>query len=111
MAQTCPRCGLINPVAASRYGRIGRATFWLRFALPYLGGYVVLLLADNMMGTADEKGDIGLLSGVFLLVAVYPYLMGCVKRCHDRDKSGLFLFISLLPVLNQMAGTPALPSA
>lgn len=127
MAQTCPRCGLLNPAGAARCdcgydlvsqpaaswapvdlgalffssdGRIGRATFWLKFALPYLAIYLVLLAVDNMIGTADAKGDIGFLSGAFLLIGIYPYLVGCVKRCHDRDKTGFFLLVSVVPILN-----------
>jgi len=95
-------------------GRVGRGTFWLVFVLPYMGGYLVLLVVDNALGTVEDGGEIGLLSGLFVLATLYPYLAGCVKRYHDRDKSGWWLLLSLIPLVNLwvtvelgfLAGTP-----
>jgi uncharacterized membrane protein YhaH (DUF805 family) len=40
------------------------------------------------------------LLGLLGLIALYPTLAVSVKRCHDRNHSGWFLFLGLLPVVN-----------
>jgi uncharacterized membrane protein YhaH (DUF805 family) len=82
-------------------GRIGRSTYWLKFFLPYLAIYLVLLAVDWRLGThePDEK-TVGLLSGSFVAVALYSSIAVNVKRCHDRDHSGWFLLLGLVPILN-----------
>jgi len=127
MATECPQCGLINPPAAQRCdcgynlaqrptlnasriglqallfsftGRIGRSTYWLKFLVPYFALYLVLLVVDWTLGTLDRKEAIGLLSGIFLLLALFPSVAVGVKRCHDRDRSGWFLLVGVIPFLN-----------
>jgi uncharacterized membrane protein YhaH (DUF805 family) len=46
----------------------------------------------------------GILSALFLVVAGVPYVAGCTKRCHDRDRSGWFLLRSLIPLVNVWVG-------
>jgi len=141
MATECPQCGLINPPSAQRCdcgydlvrrpalkasrtglhalffsfdGRIGRATYWLKFFVPYLAIYLPLLAVDWALGTVDRKETVGVLSGIFMLLALYPSVAVGVKRCHDRDRSGWFLLVGLVPLLNLwllielgfLAGTP-----
>ena len=82
-------------------GRIGRSTYWLKFFLPYLAIYLVLLALDWRLGThAPEEKTVGLLSGMFVAVALYPSIAVNGKRCHDRDHSGWFLLLGLVPILN-----------
>ena len=83
-------------------GRISRSTYWLRFFLPYLGIYIVLLAVDNALGTLDTKGEgiIGVFSGLFFVLAWYSALAVAVKRCHDRDRSGWFTLVGIVPLLN-----------
>ena len=127
MAQNCPQCGLTNPSDARRCdcgydlagrppvvgpptglrhlllsfnGRIGGSTYWLRFFLPYVGIYLGLVALDAILGTLDENEGVGVLSGIFLLVALYPSLAVAAKRCHDRDRSAWFLLVGVVPILN-----------
>src|SRR5437660_12888445 len=99
MAQECPQCGLVNPTYARRCdcdyglmarptptlsavtfrallfslkGRIPRSTYWLKFCLPYLAVYLLLLICDDAMGTRAADGEIGLLSGIFVILGLYP---------------------------------------
>jgi uncharacterized membrane protein YhaH (DUF805 family) len=82
-------------------GRIGRSTYWLKFFLPYLAIYLVLLALDWRLETHEpQEKTIGLLSGIFVAVALYPSIAVNVKRCHDRDHSGWFLLLGLVPILN-----------
>jgi uncharacterized membrane protein YhaH (DUF805 family) len=59
-------------------GRVGRSTYWIKCFLPYLVIYLILLSVDSRMGTLDAS----------------------VKRCRDRDHSGWFLLLGLIPILN-----------
>jgi uncharacterized membrane protein YhaH (DUF805 family) len=81
-------------------GRINRSAYWLKFLLPYLIVLLVLLWLDKALGTLDGDAAIGLLSGAFLLLTSYFSIAVAVKRCHDRDRSGWFLLVGLLPILN-----------
>ncbi len=127
MKPECPQCGLCNPpetlrcecgcdllkgpeVEASRLGvceflfsldgRVGRSSYWRKFLLPYCAIYLILLTLDRRFGSTSEKEVAGLLSGIFSLCALVPAIGVGVKRCHDRDRSGFFLLIGLVPVLN-----------
>jgi uncharacterized membrane protein YhaH (DUF805 family) len=41
----------------------------------------------------------GAISGLVSLVLLVPSLAGGVKRAHDRDRSGWFLLLWLLPII------------
>lgn len=43
-------------------GRIRRSTYWLKFFLPYLAIYLLLLAVDWRLGTYDSK-ELGFLAG------------------------------------------------
>lgn len=127
MVNSCPQCGLINPPTAERCdcgydlvnrpltnappislrallfslnGRIGRSTYWLKFCLPFTVIYLALLYLDFELGTLNREKVLGIFSGIFALLVSYPCIAVSVKRCHDRNRSGLFLLVGLLPVLN-----------
>ena len=127
MAIECPQCGLLSPPEAQRcdcgydflkrppvaaqtmtlsslllswQGRISRSAYWLKFAVPYLVIYIALLIVDAVAGTLSSKAGMGVFSGIFTLLALYPSLAVGIKRCHDRDRSGWFLLVSLIPIVN-----------
>jgi uncharacterized membrane protein YhaH (DUF805 family) len=74
-------------------GRIGRGTFWgLSILLWIVGlvGYLLLLKA----------GAVGVIVGLLLLIpSVVVSLATQVKRWHDRNKSGWWILIALVPVI------------
>ncbi len=88
-------------------GRLTRASFWL----VALGIVVVeLLLFAALGGEAAMSGDLqaalaamGPVAGAVLLVfgllATWVSLSVAIKRFHDRDKSGWWLLILLVPVV------------
>jgi uncharacterized membrane protein YhaH (DUF805 family) len=80
-------------------GRISRYQYWVQFFLPYLLLLVALTVVDLATGLYDSQTGTGLLSSIFSLVALWPSLAIAVKRCHDRDRSGWFLLISLIPII------------
>jgi uncharacterized membrane protein YhaH (DUF805 family) len=88
-------------------GRLTRASFWL----VALGIVVVeLLLFAALGGEAAMSGDpqaalaamrpvAGAVLLVFGLLATWVSLSVAIKRFHDRDKSGWWLLILLVPVV------------
>lgn len=70
-------------------GRINRAKLWL--------GLVVVWVAEAIVG-----GVAGFTSTLYYLVSLavlWPFLAVSVKRWHDRDKSGWWVLIGLIPVI------------
>ncbi len=73
-------------------GRLNRAQYWA-FAIMYIGVAVVLSLVEGLIGTG------GILGGLFGLAMLYPAICIGIRRWHDRDKSGWWTLIALLPII------------
>ena len=78
----------------SLHGRVSRRQFWLYGVLALLGlaalGHALLGIARVRLQTADL---------IVNLLLVWPALAVSVKRWHDRDKSGWWVLLNLLPVI------------
>lgn len=83
-------------------GRVSRKQWWLRLILPFLVISVLLGVFDAALGTVDPTSGIGLLSKVWLLVALIPSIFVHIKRFHDRDKSGWWVLIGLVPFIGAL---------
>ena len=77
-------------------GRIGRQTFWMKFVLPVIIVAVIVAGLDYLIGAG------GILSGVFQLAILWPSLAVYCKRWHDRDKSGWWTLIVLIPLIGSI---------
>jgi uncharacterized membrane protein YhaH (DUF805 family) len=80
-------------------GRISRYQYWVQFVIPYVVLYVVAIIVDLLTGTYNAQSGVGLFSTIFLLSVIWPSLAILVKRCHDRNRSGWFVLISLIPIV------------
>ena len=78
-------------------GRIGRQSYWIG-NLAIAGVSIISWLVDAMLGTTGEYGY-GAVSGIVSLIMIYPTIMLYAKRWHDRNKSGWWTLISLVPVI------------
>jgi uncharacterized membrane protein YhaH (DUF805 family) len=58
-----------------------------------------LLFVDMALGTYDPQNGVGLLSGIFSLLVIIPAILVYIKRWHDRDKSGWWMLILLIPIV------------
>ena len=81
-------------------GRIPRSTLWLKFYLPVSLGYLISWLLDVQLGTSFEPGSIGVVYLAFSILMIGPTLAVNVKRAHDRGRSGWFILLFLVPLLN-----------
>ena len=81
-------------------GRATRIDYWVRYTIPYLVGGVIAAFLDDMLGTANpDTGGGGVITLLYVVAAIWPSLAVGVKRCHDRDRSGWFLLIVLIPIV------------
>lgn len=78
----------------SLHGRIGRRCFWLRGLLPLFLVSLVLVALLNIAGLRSERADV-FVNGLLL----WPTLAVLVKRWHDRDRSGWWVLVLLVPLL------------
>lgn len=77
-------------------GRISRKPYWLAI-LPLIVCYAV---ADVMTESTD-KGIAGL-GYLTMIILIWPSLAVQIKRWHDRDKSGWWQLISLIPIVGPL---------
>jgi len=81
-------------------GRLNRSPYWLKYSLPVMVLYMVCWGLDAMLGTSFQPGNVGVIYVIFGLANLYPSIAVNVKRCHDRGRSGWFLLVGLVPLLN-----------
>lgn len=74
-------------------GRIDRQTYWLKGVLPFWAMTFFVGIFDEAIGA-----DGGLIAICFLLAAL-PSLAFQAKRWHDRNKSGWWALINLIPLV------------
>lgn len=79
-------------------GRASRSEYWLFILFTFIVSFVLVLI-DMAAGTYDAHSRHGLLSGIFSLIVIIPSLAVGVRRLHDIDKSGWWLFISIIPII------------
>jgi uncharacterized membrane protein YhaH (DUF805 family) len=73
--------------------------WWLKYYLVAILLIVIAVLLDHAFGFTDSENGIGPLIIIAWLVLVYPAIMVRIKRFHDRNKSGWWVLISLIPVV------------
>jgi uncharacterized membrane protein YhaH (DUF805 family) len=89
-------------------GRVNRAKFWLVNIVVVV---VVTIIIDVLFGGVAASGDpraaiasVGIVGGIIALVLYivlfWISLAIAVKRCHDRNRSGWFILLSFVPILN-----------
>lgn len=79
-------------------GRARRKEYWFFVLFNFLV-YLGLVIIDGLTGSLDAKSGIGLLSGLYSLAVLLPYLGVTVRRLHDTGRSGWWLLIALIPLV------------
>ena len=78
-------------------GRVNRKQWWLWLVLPLTMIGIMLVFVDMTTGNYNPEAGIGLFSGIFTLLSLIPAIIVHIKRFHDRDKSGWWVLIGLIP--------------
>jgi len=81
-------------------GRVPRKTYWLFFIASLLSTIAVVVIDETLAGADDSA--LPLASLIFSLAIIWPSIAVAVKRWHDRDKSGWWMLISLIPVVGPL---------
>lgn len=76
-------------------GRISRQPYWIAFLVLVGVVFVVQFVGTAVLG--DTVG--GILGGIANLAIIYPAICVGIKRWHDRDKSGWWVLIGLIPIV------------
>lgn len=138
-ALACPHCGAIQntqPISSSQrgdensmidwyfialkkyatfQGRARRKEYWYFLLFSFVIN-VVLIMIDGAMGTLDEDTGMGLLSSIYSIGIFLPSISAAVRRLHDTNHSGWWLWIPIVPFIflvsdtkpeNNEYGTPA----
>ena len=74
-------------------GRINRQTYWIIAVIFFI---IYAVLAALMQ---SKNNGVIALAGIVYLALIVPSLATGVKRWHDRDKSGWWVLIALVPVI------------
>jgi uncharacterized membrane protein YhaH (DUF805 family) len=73
-------------------GRVGRRVYLLRFVLP-------LLFIDIAVAVLVPPLNFNAAVVSLLLASLWPSIAVGAKRCHDRNRSGWFQLVVLLPIV------------
>ena len=73
-------------------GRASRSEFWW---------YVLFTIIASLVLQMVDNAVIGLpvLASIFALATLIPGIAVSVRRLHDKDKSGWFLLLALIPIV------------
>jgi len=90
----------IKELYLSPKGRASRSDYWLRLYLPYMGIYIIAIILDVVLGTFSSETGYGVISAITGLLFFWPMICVQIKRCHDRNRSGWFMLVFLIPLVN-----------
>ena len=79
-------------------GRARRKEYWM-YTLFTIIAYIVAMILDNMLGLTFGDLGYGYLYMGYALLVFLPSLAVSVRRLHDRDLSGWWILIGLVPVI------------
>lgn len=82
----------------SYQGRINRAKFWAGIGVLFVGAIIAMII-DNVIGTTIQNLPYGIVYILYVIASIYFALAVYAKRWHDRDKSGWWSLIMLVPLI------------
>ncbi|MFC1664492.1 DUF805 domain-containing protein [Pseudomonadota bacterium] len=85
----------------STKGRLGRLRYVAyAFALMFIAQIIVVVgTSSTTYATNAGSATSGLVFVIFAFAAVLGLMLG-IQRCHDLDKSGWLILVSLIPIIN-----------
>lgn len=82
-------------------GRARRKEYWM-FQLFNTIILLIALLLDNSIGLTIENENIGAFYLSYAVAIVLPSLAVTVRRLHDVGKSGMMIFIAIIPLIGSI---------
>ncbi len=83
-------------------GRINRSIYWRWYYLPPVAIMIVVSFLDPLLGTVymiSPEIPIGIISVAVSFLTLWPAIAAGAKRCHDRNRSGWFQLLYLVPIV------------
>jgi uncharacterized membrane protein YhaH (DUF805 family) len=80
-------------------GRARRREYWM-FELWHALILVALIVIDVKV-SASGHDQRAVLTGLYILVTALPVFAGSVRRLHDTNHSGWWIFINMVPLVGQ----------
>ncbi|OFX10342.1 MAG: hypothetical protein A2516_05360 [Alphaproteobacteria bacterium RIFOXYD12_FULL_60_8] len=85
-------------------GRVTRASMWAFTGVYLVAGIMIAVVApgeiDPETGQPVMSDFGGVLFLLFVVLFFWPSIAISVKRCHDRGRSGWFMLVSAIPLVN-----------
>lgn len=81
-------------------GRARRAEYWYFVLFNFIAA-VILAILDHMLGTLTATG-MGIFGLIYGLAVIMPGIAVSVRRLHDTDRSGWWMFLFLIPLLGPL---------
>jgi len=79
-------------------GRINRGKFWAGVGV-LIATAIVAQILDNVLGITIGESGLGPIYIIVGLISLYCAISLYAKRWHDRDKSGWWTLIALVPFI------------
>jgi uncharacterized membrane protein YhaH (DUF805 family) len=76
-------------------GRISRKQYWIFNLIVFIAGILLGLFTE----VSNDFKELSKPQIMFMIWILWPSLAVQAKRWHDRDKSALWIFINLIPVV------------
>ncbi len=86
----------VKEILFSFTGRITRKTYWLSL-LGVIAAMFILIVLLGLLGIGESVLNIAIV--LIYIPVMWMSLAIQVKRWHDRDKSGWWVFISFIPII------------
>lgn len=99
----------------SMEGRINRGKFWLGILILFIAQWVVMLIVGALTGTGmmmamdpnappDPAAIMAAMAPLFIVMLIFLWPALCIyaKRWHDRNKSGWWTLIILVPIVGSI---------
>lgn len=81
----------------SASGRVSRSQFWLRWVLPF---FVATVVVEILLFMLLDPWVAMIIMDLYLLAMLWPIIAIYIKRAHDRGRSGWFILLFCVPILN-----------
>jgi len=79
-------------------GRARRKEYWMYYLFMVIIN-IPLSIIDALIGSVSSSVDIGFLSTIFSVLTFIPWISVSVRRLHDINKSGGYMFLLFLPII------------
>jgi uncharacterized membrane protein YhaH (DUF805 family) len=80
-------------------GRINRAKFWAAIGVFIVAGLVASVIDNLLLRISFGDSGVGPVYLIVMIASIYCALAVYAKRWHDRDKSGWWSLIMLVPII------------